>query len=97
MKNIIKCNIRSIGPFEIIHNGSVVDYTDEIIVDCVSGKNELIIRGNVSVESITMFDSTELVHLLEEMGDGYILNYEYPVFSWIHKNLNYGWLIKNDK
>jgi hypothetical protein len=81
----------------MLHNGLPLSYTDEITVDCVSGRNELVIKGNVSIESITMFDSSELVHLLEKTDDGYMLIYEYPVFSWIHKKLNYGWLIKNDK
>jgi hypothetical protein len=96
MKNIIKCNIQSTGPFEVIHNGLHVPYSDEIIVECVYGKNELVIKGNVLVESITMFDSSNLAHLLQ-IEDECKLSYEYPVFSWIHKNLNYGWLIKNDK
>lgn len=97
MKNIIKCNVRSIGHFTVLHNGLPVNYNDEFIVDCVLGRNELVIKGNVQIESITMFDSSELMHLLEEVDDGYKLIYEYPVFSWIHEKLNYGWLIKNDK
>lgn len=35
-------------------------------------------------------------HVIEPNGS-WNLNYQYPVFSWLHKTLNFGWLINPDK
>lgn len=94
MKNIIKIDID--GDYVVTHNGDPFN-NEEVI--CNLGKNILQIKGdNLNIKSITMFNlgKEELVKLCIQQGNTYILEYEYPVFSWLHQKLNHGWLIKKD-
>ena len=45
-----------------------------------------------------MFDmgSNEIVKQATDENSIWTLKYEYPVFSWLHKILQHGWLLKED-
>lgn len=94
MKNIIEFKIK--GDAKIYHNGlPVIDN----IVECKHGQNILFIEGkNFHIEYLTMYElGQDKIKLLGKWQDnGWILEYEYPVFTWLHKVLNHGWLIKED-
>jgi len=96
MQNIVLFNVTHDKPIIIKHNGKVVDGS---YVDCVYGINELTIEGvDYKVNDVSMFDmgNGEIVkHATIENGI-WTLKYEYPVFSWLHKILNHGWLLKED-
>lgn len=83
-------------PIIIKHNGVVMTGS---IVDCVKGINVLTIEGiDYHVNDVSMFNmgNNEIVkHATNEDGI-WTLKYEYPVFSWLHKILNHGWLLKED-
>ncbi len=66
---------------------------------------------NIHVKSISMFDMghDKLVYLglchdgnrcyqSQDVAPGvnWKLEYQYPVFSWLHEKLNFGWLIRPD-
>lgn len=96
MKNIVKFDVNTTDPIIIKHNGIVVK---EHEVECISGLNEFTIEGNnFIVNDVTMFDmgSTEIVKNATNNNGVWILKYEYPVFSWLHKISQHGWLIKED-
>jgi hypothetical protein len=96
MQNIVLFNIRHNEPITIKHNGSLFEGS---IVNCVNGVNEFTIEGvDYQVIDIEMFGmgSGELIkHAIIE-NNTWKLKYEYPVFSWLHKILNHGWLLKED-
>jgi hypothetical protein len=96
MKNIVKFDVNTTDPIVIKHNGIVVDKHE---VECISGLNEFTIEGNnFIVNDVTMFDmgSTEIVKNATNNNGVWTLKYEYPVFSWLHKISQHGWLIKED-
>lgn len=96
MQNIVLFKIAHTEPVTIKHNGVIVDSTN---VECVKGINEFTIEGiDYTVNDVSMFDmgNGEIVkHATVENGI-WTLKYEYPVFSWLHKILNHGWLLKED-
>lgn len=93
MRNIIKFKIT--GNYNITHNGQ--PFTNEEVV-CKHGKNKIIITGEFTLLELTMFNlgADELYKIGKYKKNSWILNYEYPVFSWLHKTLDHGWLIKKD-
>jgi len=83
-------------PITIKHNGKIVD---DNVLECVYGTNELTIEGiDYQVNDVSMFDigNGELVKHAKTENGIWKLQYEYPVFSWLHKILNHGWLLKED-
>jgi hypothetical protein len=96
MQNIVLFNVTHNEPITIKHNGVVVDSNE---LECVYGVNELTIEGiDYVVNDLSMFNmgNGEIVkHATNENGV-WTLKYEYPVFSWLHKILNHGWLLKED-
>lgn len=96
MKNIVLFKINHNEPIVVRHNGVVVDNNE---LSCVYGTNILTIEGtDYQVQDVSMFDmgDGEIVrHATIENGI-WTLEYEYPVFSWLHKILNHGWLLKED-
>lgn len=96
MQNIVLFNVKHSEPIIIKHNGNVVDGNE---LECEYGINVLTIEGtDYTVNDVLMFDmgSNEIVkHAVIENGV-WALKYEYPVFSWLHKILNHGWLLKED-
>lgn len=94
MKNIIRFNID--GNVSIYHNDQLVT-TEE--VSCVYGKNILRVEGkDFTINELSMFGigNDILYKLGKHQGDYWFLEYEYPVFSWLHKTLQHGWLLKED-
>lgn len=98
MKNIVEFDITNNGNIIVTHNGKAInDINGPVLVECILGRNSLVINGDdFTVNSITMYGSKDLNKLSKIDNSTWILEYEYPVFSWIHKMLNYGWLIKED-
>ena len=96
MQNIVLFNVTHDKPITIKHNGVVVDSNE---LKCVYGTNELTIEGiDYVVNDLSMFNmgNDEIIkHATNENGV-WTLKYEYPVFSWLHKILNHGWLLKED-
>ena len=96
MQNIVLFNVTHNEPITIKHNGVIVD-SDKL--ECVYGTNILTIEGvDYHVNDVSMFDmgNGEIVkHATNEKGV-WTLKYEYPVFSWLHKILQHGWLLKED-
>ena len=96
MQNIVLFNVTHDKPITIKHNGVIVDSNE---LECVYGTNELTIEGiDYVVNDLSMFNmgNGEIVkHATNENGV-WTLKYEYPVFSWLHKILNHGWLLKED-
>lgn len=96
MKNIVRFDITNTHPIIIKHNGIVVESNE---VECISGLNEFTIEGiDFIVNDMTMFDmgSLEIVKNARNNNGIWTLKYEYPVFSWLHKISQHGWLIKED-
>lgn len=96
MQNIVLFNVTHNQPITIKHNGEVVDSDT---VDCVYGVNEFTIEGSdYTVNDMSMFDmgNGELIKHATIDNGIWKLRYEYPVFSWLHKILNHGWLLKED-
>lgn len=96
MQNIVLFNVTHNEPIIIKHNGVVVD-SDK--VDCVYGTNELTIEGvDYVVNDVSMFDmgNGDLAKYATIENGVWRLKYEYPVFSWLHKMLQHGWLLKED-
>ena len=96
MKNIVQFEIEHSGPIVIKHNGIEMTGPE---VECVHGKNTFTIEGSeFSVTAISMFDMgyKELVGLGVYDNNKWTLEYEYPVFTWLHKQLNHGWLLNKD-
>lgn len=96
MKNIVKFDITHTDSFIIKHNGIVVT-TDE--VECILGTNQFTIEGNdFVVNDMTMYKmgSKEIIRNATNEVGVWTLKYEYPVFSWLHKISQHGWLIKED-
>jgi hypothetical protein len=96
MQNIVLFNVTHNEPITIKHNGVVVD-SDTL--DCVYGTNLITIEGvDYIVNDVLMFDMGEgeiIKHATNEKGV-WTLKYEYPVFRWLHKILQHGWLLKED-
>jgi len=96
MQNIVLFNVTHNEPITIKHNGVVVDSGT---LDCVYGTNLITIEGiDYVVNDVLMFDMGEdeiVKHATNEKGV-WTLKYEYPVFSWLHKILQHGWLLKED-
>jgi hypothetical protein len=96
MQNIVLFNVTHDKPITIKHNGVAVDSNK---LTCIYGVNELTIEGiDYVVNDLSMFDmgNGEIIkHATVENGV-WILKYEYPVFSWLHKILQHGWLLKED-
>lgn len=96
MKNIVRFDIVNNGSVIVKHNGIIVE-TEE--VECKLGYNEFTIEGSdFIVNNVTMFDmgGTEIVKHATFNNGIWSLKYEYPVFSWLHKISQHGWLIKED-
>ncbi len=96
MQNIVLFNVTHNEPIVIKHNGVVVDSNE---LTCVYGTNLLTIEGtDYVVNDLSMFDmgSGEIVRNATIEDGVWTLKYEYPVFSWLHKILNHGWLLKED-
>jgi hypothetical protein len=96
MQNIVLFNVTHNESITIKHNGVVVDSGT---LDCVYGTNLITIEGiDYVVNDVLMFDMGEgeiVKHATNEKGV-WTLKYEYPVFSWLHKILQHGWLLKED-
>ncbi len=96
MQNIVLFKVTHNEPITIKHNGVVVDSGT---LDCVYGTNLITIEGvDYIVNDVLMFDMGEgeiIKHATNEKGV-WTLKYEYPVFSWLHKILQHGWLLKED-
>ena len=96
MQNIVLFNVTHNNPITIKHNGIVVEGAE---LECVYGTNLLTIEGiDYVVNDVSMFDmgNGEIVrHATNEKGV-WTLKYEYPVFSWLHKISQHGWLLKED-
>lgn len=96
MQNIVLFNVAHDKPITIRHNGNIVDSNE---LECVYGTNILTIEGDdYHVNDISMFDmgSNEIVKRATNENGVWTLRYEYPVFTWLHKMLNHGWLLKED-
>jgi len=96
MQNIVLFNITHDKPITIKHNGVVVDSNK---LNCVYGVNELTIEGiDYVVNDLSMFDmgNGEIIKHATVENSVWTLKYEYPVFSWLHKILQHGWLLKED-
>lgn len=96
MKNIVRFDIINTHPIIIKHNGIAIESNE---VECISGLNEFTIEGNdFIVNDVTMFDmgSLEIIKHAKNNNGVWTLKYEYPVFSWLHKISQHGWLIKED-
>ena len=96
MQNIVLFKIEHNDPIVIKHNNVVVNGST---VECINGTNILTVEGiDYHVNDVSMFNmgNNEIVkHATIEDGI-WTLKYEYPVFSWLHKILNHGWLLKED-
>ena len=96
MQNIVLFNVTHNKPITIKQNGVVVE-SDTL--ECIYGTNVLTIEGvDYHVNDVLMHDmgKGEIVkHATNEKGV-WTLKYEYPVFSWLHKILQHGWLLKED-
>jgi hypothetical protein len=96
MQNIVLFNVTHNEPIVIKHNGIVIDNNK---LDCVYGTNLLTIEGvDYHVNDVSMFNmgNGEIVRHATTENGVWSLKYEYPVFSWLHKILNHGWLLKED-
>lgn len=100
MKNIVEFEIISNNNVTVTHNGISIDYTNgPVTVECKYGRNEIVIEGiDFDVKSISMYSlgKNELKKLARKENGVWTLDYDYPVFTWLHKSLNYGWLLKED-
>jgi len=99
MQNIIEFDITANGSVIVEHNGVVIDYNDLVTVECVKGKNIITITGNdFTVQSISMYGlgKNQLAKIAKKENGTWRLEYQYPVFSWLHKILQHGWLLKED-
>lgn len=96
MKNIVLFDIDHTEPIIIKHNGLEVEGS---VVNCIKGTNVFTIEGaNYTVNDITMYGMGKgeiIKHFTNEQGI-WTLKYDYPVFSWLHKILQHGWLLKED-
>ena len=89
---------------EITHNdlklyqGELVSTKTFEIKKCKEN-NTLVIKNIMyeQVLDICMFELGEnkLKHLLKYENNRAILHYSYPVFPWLHKELNFGWIVKS--
>ena len=96
MQNIVLFNVEHNEPIVIKHNGNIVDSNE---LECKYGINVLTVEGiDYRVNDITMFDmgSNEIIKQATNENGVWTLKYEYPVFSWLHKILQHGWLLKED-
>ena len=96
MQNIVMFDVASNNELIIKHNGQVFDNT---IVDCRYGTNIFTIEGlDFIVNDVTMFDmgSKEIIKHSKIENGVWKLEYQYPVFSWLHDILKPGWLLKED-
>ena len=96
MQNIVLFKITHNDPVVIKHNGITVNGS---IVDCVNGTNEFTIEGiDYTVNDVSMFNmgNGEIVKHATMQDGIWKLKYDYPVFTWLHKILNHGWLLKED-
>ncbi len=96
MKNIVKFDITHTEPIIIKHNKIVVTSEE---VECLLGTNEFTIEGkDFVVNDMTMYKmgSKEIIRNSTNEYSVWSLKYEYPVFSWLHKISQHGWLIKED-
>lgn len=95
MKNIVQFNLDNTDNAIIKHNGLIVG--NPCVVECQLGKNEFTIE-NAKVIDIMMYGmgSNHIIKLTQVKEKTTYLEYEYPVFSWLHKILNHGWLLKED-
>jgi hypothetical protein len=96
MKNIVKFDITHTEPIIIKHNGIVVTSEE---VECILCTNQFTIEGNdFVVNDMTMYKmgSKEIIRNATNESGVWSLKYEYPVFSWLHKISQHGWLIKED-
>lgn len=89
---------------EIVHNDLKL-YQGELphiktfeIKECKEN-NTLVIKNVVygQVLDVCMFGLGEnkLKHLLKYENNRVILHYSYPVFPWLHRKLNFGWIVKS--
>ena len=83
---------------DIIYNGLIFKEQSFEIQGCQE-HNTLIIEG-ASIEDINdlhMFDlgSKELKQLFCYKDNRLVLEYNFPVFPWLHQKLNFGWIVKS--
>jgi hypothetical protein len=96
MKNIVRFKINHCKPIIIKHNDIDVIGKE---VECIKGTNTFTIEGSdFQVNDVSMFNlgEGELTRYGIVSGNKWILEYEYPVFSWLHNVLKHGWLLKED-
>ena len=89
---------------EIVHN-NIELYRGELFstktfeIKTCKENNTLVIK-NITYEqldTISMFNlgNDKLKHLLTYENNRAVLNYNYPVFPWLHQTLNFGWIVKS--
>ena len=103
MKNIVTFEISTAKPVNVIHNGKMVHTTTDseftVELECVEGKNVLELDGAAfDVIDLSMFNMAkgELIKEGSWQSQHWTLEYDYPVFSYLHKLLKHGWLIPKD-
>ena len=103
MKNIVTFEISTVSPVSVIHNNKKVYTTTDsnftIELECVEGTNILELEGAAfDVIDISMFNMANELLLKEGnwQKQHWTIEYTYPVFSYLHKLLKHGWLIKSD-
>lgn len=92
-----KGNIRLTFDLHQANNTFIIKNTsnEEITIDYI----KIFGLGEAKLKYLGIVTSNELVypgHIIAA-GSSWALEYKYPVFSWLHKILNFGWIIgKND-
>ena len=96
MKNIVRFDITHTAPIIIKHNGTIVNSEE---VECILGSNEFTIEGSdFIVNDVTMYNmgSKDIVRNVTHIEGVWSLKYDYPVFTWLHKISQHGWILKED-
>ena len=99
-----KNNISDNQAVKILHNSDVI-YQGLIFeersfeIERCREHNTLTIEG-ASIEDINdvrMFNlgSKKLIQLFDNTDNKLKLDYEFPVFPWLHQKLNFGWIVKS--
>ena len=103
MKNIVTFEISTVKPVSVIHNGENVFTTTDsnftVELECIDGTNVLELEGDAfDVLGLTMFNMAkdDLIKEGSWQRQHWTLEYDYPVFSYLHKLLKHGWLINKD-
>jgi len=83
---------------DIIYQGLIFEERSFEIERCRE-HNTLTIEGT-SIEHINdvrMFNlgSKELKQLFDYTDNKLVMEYEFPVFPWLHQKLNFGWIVKS--